>query len=106
MCILFLFSTVALAATDLIDGHHRRFLQDYDDVHGEDHHYQMSEILKKFHILIVVLIVVALLFVFFCIHRSREDEHRSREVERRTREIERCLYSCTQYCSSTSLIIL
>ena len=46
MCILFLFSLVFLAATDLVDGHHRRLLQD-GDVSNEDHHFQISYLFQN-----------------------------------------------------------
>jgi len=81
MCILFFLSIVVLAATDLVDGHHRRLLQDHGDVSKEDHHFYKSDILKKNYIVIYIiitivgLVIVTLLCNILRISRSREDEH-------------------------------
>jgi len=49
ICILFLFSTIIFAVSDLVDGHHLRLLQNYDDVPKKDHHFLTPDVPKKDH---------------------------------------------------------
>jgi len=78
ICILFLFSTTIFAATDLVNEHHRRLLQDYGDVPEEDHHSHISNIFKSFtllnYITFVFVVIIILLLVYFCLFRSKKNE--------------------------------
>ncbi|CAJ1970871.1 unnamed protein product [Sphenostylis stenocarpa] len=70
MCILILLSMSALAATDLVEGQHRRLLQVPGDAAEEDHHFQISDIFKRLDIIMVVIIsVIVLTIVSFFLYR-------------------------------------
>jgi len=81
MCILFLFSSVILAATNLVDGQ-RRLCQDEDsgDFPEEDHHSNIFDIFKDFNIVvystifILVVVIVTLIIILFKHVRSKRNE--------------------------------
>ncbi|CAJ1970872.1 unnamed protein product [Sphenostylis stenocarpa] len=95
MCFLILLSISALAATDLVEGQHRRFLQVGGDAPEEDHpHFQISDIFKRLDIMIGVAVSVFVFgiasFFLYGFIRSKKTPPASSSTSPSASEEERC----------------